>query len=33
MALIPFTIGAAILLYYYLVQRRYELKEEHVMTM
>ena len=33
MALIPFTIGAAILLYYYLVQRRYELKEEQVMTM
>ena len=33
MALIPFIIGAAILLYYYLVQRRYELKEEQVMTM
>jgi len=33
MALIPFTLGAAILLYYYLVQRRYELKEEHAMTM
>lgn len=33
MALIPFTIGAAILLYYYLVQRRDELKEEHVVTM
>ena len=33
MALIPFTIGAAILLYYYLVQRRYELKEEHAVTM
>jgi hypothetical protein len=30
MALIPFIIGAAILLYYYLVQRRYELKEEQV---
>ena len=33
MALIPFTIGAAILLYYYLFQRRYELKEEHAVTM
>jgi hypothetical protein len=33
MALIPFAIGAVILLYYYLVQRRDELKEEHVVTM
>jgi hypothetical protein len=33
MALIPFTIGAVILLYYYLVQRREELKEEHAVTM
>ena len=32
-ALLPFATGALILLYYYLVQRREELKEEHVVTM
>jgi hypothetical protein len=33
MALIPFTIGAVILLYYYAVQRPKELKEKQVVTM
>jgi len=33
MALIPFTIGAIILLYYYLVQHRQELRQEQVVTM
>jgi hypothetical protein len=33
LALIPFTIGAAILLYYYVVQRPKELKENQVVTM
>lgn len=33
MAIIPFTIGAAILLYYYLVQRHKEIEEEHMVTM
>jgi hypothetical protein len=33
MALIPFTIGAVILLYYYLIQRHQELREERAVTM
>ena len=33
MALIPFTTGALILLYYYLIQRPRELKEKHPVTM
>lgn len=33
LALIPFTIGAAILLYYYLVQRHNEVEEGQVVTM
>ena len=33
LALIPFAIGAMILLYYYLVQRPKELKEHQVVTM
>lgn len=33
LALIPFFIGAGILLYYYAVTRRQELKEEHVVTL
>lgn len=32
-ALIPFSIGAVILLYYYVVQRPKEIREEHVITM
>jgi len=32
-AIIPFTIGAAILLYYYLVQRHTEFEQKHVITM
>jgi hypothetical protein len=33
MAIIPFTIGASILAYYYLIQRPREIKEQHVITM
>jgi hypothetical protein len=33
MAIIPFTIGALILLYYYTIQRPKELKEHQVVTM
>lgn len=33
MALIPFFIGASILLYYYLFQRPREIKEQHEVTM
>ena len=33
MALIPFIIGAAILLYYYLIQRPKEVRNEQVVTM
>lgn len=33
MALLPFFTGAAILLYYYLVQRPREIKEHHTVTM
>ena len=33
LALIPFTIGALILLYYYIVQRPHEKKEDQVITM
>lgn len=33
MAIIPFTIGALILVYYYLVQRHREIGKEHVITM
>ncbi len=33
LAIIPFTIGALILLYYYLVQRHKELEEKQVVTM
>jgi uncharacterized membrane-anchored protein len=33
MAIIPFTIGAAILAFYYLVQRPKEIKDQHVVTM
>lgn len=33
MALIPFTIGASILAYYYLIQRPREIKEKHIVTM
>ena len=32
-AIIPFTIGAFILLYYYLVQRHTEFEQKHVITM
>ena len=33
LALVPFTIGAVILLFYYAVQRPKELKEKQVITM
>ncbi|HWR31940.1 MAG TPA: hypothetical protein VN451_00325 [Chitinophagaceae bacterium] len=33
MALIPFTIGALILMYYYIFQRPKEIKEKHAVTM
>jgi hypothetical protein len=33
MALIPFLTGAAILLYYYTIQRPKEIKEKHMVTM
>jgi hypothetical protein len=33
MAIIPFTIGASILAYYYLIQRPREIKEQHVVTL
>jgi len=33
LAMIPFLTGAFILLYYYLVQRRREIEEKHVVTM
>ena len=33
LAIIPFAIGAIILLYYYLVQRRHELEEQQLVTM
>ncbi|HEX4875477.1 MAG TPA: hypothetical protein VFV31_02325 [Chitinophagaceae bacterium] len=33
MALIPFIIGTSILLYYYLIQRPKEIKEQHEVTM
>ncbi|MEI9807380.1 MAG: hypothetical protein WDO16_05565 [Bacteroidota bacterium] len=33
LALIPFLTGAAILLYYYVIQRPKEVKEKTVMTM
>lgn len=33
LALVPFTIGALILVYYYLVQRPREIREQHEITM
>lgn len=33
LAMVPFTIGAGILLYYYVFQRKHEIEEEHLVTM